>query len=96
MNTAAHLAKHLRDFHFGGNWASVNLQQALESVSADQAMTPVGPLNTIAALVYHINYYVSAALQVLQDRPLNAKDAYSFDHPAILSEDDWQKLKEKG
>jgi hypothetical protein len=49
-------------------------------------------LNTIAALVYHTNYYVSAVTKVLEGEPLSAHDKYSFDHPAIQSEEDWQNL----
>jgi hypothetical protein len=47
------------------------------------------------ALVYHINYNVSAALKVLQGKPLEAKDEYSFDHPPILSQEDWKRLLDK-
>jgi hypothetical protein len=52
-------------------------------------------LNTIAALVFHINYYVVAVLSVLRGNPLNAKDKYSFDLPPIQSEEDWNKLLDK-
>ncbi len=49
----------------------------------------------IASLVYHINYYVSAVLKVLQDEPLNASDKYSFIHPPIQSPEEWEKLLDK-
>jgi hypothetical protein len=42
-----------------------------------------------------MNYYVSAVLKVLQREPLVAKDKYSFDHPPILSQEDWENLLEK-
>ena len=42
-----------------------------------------------------MNFFVSATLKVLQGGPLDAKDKYSFDHPPILSEEDWEKLLEK-
>ena len=51
--------------------------------------------NTIGALVYHINYYVVAVTQVLQGKPLEAKDKYSFDHPLIQSQEDWSNLTDK-
>jgi hypothetical protein len=60
-----------------------------------QATAKVDSFNTIAALVYHINYYTSAALKVLQASTLDAHDKYSFHHPPILSQADWEKLLHK-
>jgi hypothetical protein len=51
--------------------------------------------NTIAALVFHMNYYVSAITKVLQGNPLNASDKYSFDLPPINSKEDWDQLVNK-
>ncbi|HTM92899.1 MAG TPA: hypothetical protein VL095_10790, partial [Flavisolibacter sp.] len=66
MNLSQQLAKHFREVFSGGNWTDVNLKKSLEGVSWQQATTKVYSLNTIAALVYHINYYVAAVLPVLQ------------------------------
>jgi len=95
MNLSAQIAKHLREVHFGGNWTSVNLKDTLTGITWEQATTKVHSFNTIVALVYHINYYVSAILKVLQEGPLDAKDKYSFDHPGIQSKEDWEKLVDK-
>lgn len=95
MNLSQQTAKHFRNVHFGGNWTSVNLQDTLEGVSWQQATTKVHDLNTIAALVYHINYYVEAVLKVLQGQALNASDKFSFDFPPIQSQADWENLVNK-
>ncbi len=95
MNLTAQIAKHLREVYFGGNWTSVNLKDNLADLTWQQATTPVYSFNTIAALVYHINYYVSAVLKVLQGGPLDALDKHSFNHPPILSKEDWEKLLNK-
>jgi len=95
MNVTEQIAKHFREIHFGGNWTSVNLKDNLADLSWQLATTQVYSFNTIATLVYHMNYYVSAVLKVLQGEALNAKDIYSFDHPPILSQADWEKLLEK-
>ena len=95
MQITAYIAKHLRDVHFGGNWATSNLKEHLADLSWQQATTQVHAFNTIATLVFHTNYYVGAVLKVLQGEPLNAKDAYSFDHPPIRSQEDWEKMLEK-
>lgn len=90
MNLTVQIAKHLREIYFGKNWTWSNLKDNLADVTWQQATTKVYSFNTIVALVYHINYYVSAALNVLQEKPLDAKDKYSFDHPPILSQKDWE------
>jgi len=95
MQLATQLAKHIREVHFGGNWTSSNLKDNLEGVTWQQATVQVSSLNTIAALVYHINYYICAVVKVLQGEPLNAKDIYSFDHPPIRSKEDWENLLDK-
>lgn len=95
MNTSKQIAKHIRDIHFGGNWTCVNLKDTLNGVSWQQATTPVHTLNTIAKLVYHINYYVSTIIKVLQGGPLDAHDKYSFDCPPVQSQQDWDNLLNK-
>jgi len=89
------LAKHFRDLHFGGNWTAVSLKEALEGINWEQATTKVQDLNTIAVLVYHVNYYVSAVLKVLEGGPLDASDKLSFNLPPITSEAEWEALKDK-
>jgi len=95
MNLTDLIAKHFRDVHFGGNWTSVNLKAALTDVTWQQATTKIYSLNTIATLVFHINYYVSAVTKVLQGEPLTAHDKYSFDLPPIQSQEQWEKLLNK-
>ena len=95
MSLTRQIAKHFRDLHFGGNWTCSNLKDNLADVTWQQATTQVYSFNTIAALVYHMNYYISAVLKVLQGEPLNASDKYSFEHPQILSEEDWEKLLDR-
>jgi hypothetical protein len=95
MNLTGQIAKQFRDVHFGGNWTAVNLKENLADLSWQEAITKVYSFNTIAALVYHINYYVSAVLNVLKGGPLSASDKFSFDHPPVLSREDWEKLLDK-
>lgn len=95
MNATEQIAKHFRDIHFGGNWTCSNLKDNLKDLTWQQATTKIHSFNTIATLVYHMNYYVSAVLKVLQGEALNAKDEYSFNHPPILSQEDWINLLDK-
>lgn len=95
MNVSAQTAKHFRDVHFGGNWTDRNLKDAVSNLSWQKATTQVHGCNTIAALVFHMNYFVSAILKVLEGGPLDAHDKYSFDLPPIQSEEDWEQLLQK-
>ncbi|MCU7548340.1 DUF1572 domain-containing protein [Chitinophagaceae bacterium LB-8] len=92
MHLPAQIAQHLRAVYFGGNWTSVDLTKTLADVTWEQATAQVYSLNTIATLVYHTNYYINAVAKVLQGEPLNAKDQYSFNHPPVRSQTDWENL----
>src|SRR5205085_8813853 len=59
------------------------------------ATTKLHSFNTIAALAFHINYYVEVMLKVLEGEPLVGHDKLSFDLPPIQSQQDWEKLLNK-
>jgi len=95
MTLTKQIAKHFREVHFGGNWTWVNLKDTLDGITWQQATTKVHTFNTIAVLLFHTNYYVNAVLQVLQGKPLDSHDKYSFDHPPITSQADWDNMVNK-
>lgn len=95
MSIIKHLAKHIRDVHFGGNWTVANLKDKLEDVNAEQALRKIDSFNTIAILTFHIHYFIDVATKVLEGGPLEGNDKLSFDHPPITTEKDWSDFKEK-
>lgn len=95
MNLPAQISKHLGEVFFGGNWTCVNLKEKLADVTWQEAVTKVHDLNTIAALTYHTGYYITAVLKVLQGGPLDAHDKYSYEHPPINNQEDWNLLLNK-
>lgn len=95
MNTTQQLAKHCRDVHFGGNWTFVNLKDTLADITWQEATTQYQASNTIATLLFHINYYINPVARVLQGEPLNASDKFSFDCPTITSQEEWEHLIQK-
>ena len=95
MNTPKQIAKHLREIYFGKNWTWSSLQENLEDVTWQQATTQVYSFNTIATLVFHINYYISGVTKVLEGGTLDIKDKYSFDHPPVNSAGDWKNMLDK-
>ena len=90
MIITTQISKHLREIYFGDNWTYSNLKEHLNDLSWEQATYKVHSFNTIATLVYHMTYYVRAVIVVLKGGDLDAKDAYSFNHPPIESQEDWE------
>lgn len=96
MTQTAQIAKRFREVILDGKWiANTNFKHQLSDLSWQQATTRVGSLNTIAALTFHIDYYTAGVLEVLEGGPLNIRDKFSFDVPAIQSQADWEVLQNK-
>lgn len=95
MNLTAQIAKQLRDVYSGGNWTWVDVKETLKDVTWQQATTKVNSFNTIATLVFHMNSFVVAVTKVLEGGPLDANDKFSFEHPPIQSQQDWEKFVDK-
>jgi len=90
-----YIAKHFREIHFGTNWTWSNLKDTLSNVTWQEATTKIDGFNTIAALAYHINYYIDAVIPVLKGGTLDASDKFAFDVPPMRSQEDWQTLLDK-
>lgn len=95
MNRTKQISTHFSEFHFGGNWTDSNLQDILKDITWQEATAKVYSLNSIAALVFHMNYFVDGVIKVLEGEPLSIHDKYSFDLPPISSKEDWEKLQDK-
>lgn len=95
MSVNTHVIKHFRDAFFGGNWTVSNVKDNLQGITWQQATKKIHDLNTIAVLTFHIGYFVEALIDVLEGRPLTSNDKFSFAHPPINSQEDWNKLVQK-
>lgn len=92
-NTCAQLATRIRDVFLQGTWiANTNYKQVLSAVSLPQALHTGGGHNSIAALTFHVDYYLGGVLHCLQGGPLLLSDAQSFLMPPLHTEADWQAL----
>ncbi len=94
MNLPAQLAQHVRQVYFGGNYTAVHLKEQVTGLTLDQVSTSVNGLNSILRLTYHIHYYVSAINRVLGGGSLDSKDALSFDHPVMETQEAWESFLE--
>lgn len=96
MNSSKQLANRFREVILNGTWiANTNWQMQLADITMLQATTKIDSFNTIAALTFHIDYYIAGMLQVFDGGTLDIKDKYSFDMSPLSSEEDWQTLKQK-
>lgn len=93
MNLPQHLARHFKESYFGKNWTWSHLKEHLDTVTWEQATIQVYSLNSIAKLANHINYYVLGQTKVLEGKPLDSKDEYSWYHPPIESQEDWDNFR---
>jgi len=93
MTRSFSLASRLREVLLNGRWiANTNYKAQLLSITWQESIQKVEQLNTIAALTFHINYYLAGLLRAFENGRLDISDKYSFDLPPIQTETDWNKL----
>lgn len=93
MENSNQLANRFREVLLNGKWiANTNYKEQCSSVSWEQATKKMGSLNTIASLIFHINYYLDGIINVFEGGTLDIRDKYSFDMPPVKSKDDWKTL----
>ncbi|MBQ4821847.1 DinB family protein [Aquimarina sp. MMG016] len=93
MERTKQIADRFREVILDGKWVvNTNYKDQIVNLSWKQATKKVGSLNTIAALTFHINYYIAGVLNVLEGGALEIRDKYSFDMSPITSQEDWEKL----
>lgn len=96
MQTSKQLAERFREVILDGLWiANTNYKDQLSDVKMSEANKKVETFNTIVALTYHINYYIEGVSVFFETGDLTIKDQFSFDHTKIVSEDDWEQLKNR-
>ncbi len=87
------IASRLREVFLDGYFiANTNYKAQLLGLDWIQANQKIGNLNTIAALTYHINYYLVGLLSAFETGRLEIRDKFSFDLPDISVESEWKVL----
>ena len=96
MKPTTQIASRFREVVLSGDWvANTNFKQQLSDISWEQAIRKIGSLNTIAALTFHVDYYIAGIVNVLEGGSLDIRDKYSFDMPPVQSQGDWDRLRDK-
>ncbi len=93
MENSTQLANRFREVLLNGKWiANTNYKQQLTDITWEQAIHKIGSLNTIAALTFHVNYYIAGVADFFEKGSLTISDKHSFDLPPIQSKEDWENL----
>jgi hypothetical protein len=92
MTLTEAIAQHFYEVNHGNNWTDAAVKDALKDVSFEQATKKIGNANTIALLLFHMDFYN----MVVYDRLVG--NIRRFDHEEslqvnIASESDWQQLQ---
>lgn len=87
------IARQFREAFLGGSFSGPDLKGHLEGITLEEANQKIGDHNTIYILTCHIHYYIRGVLQVLKGGPLEVRDKYSFDHPPLTSQKQWEDLQ---
>lgn len=96
METPNQLAKRFKAVILDGKIvAFTNYKELLSDINWQQATQKISSLNTIAALTFHVNYYVEGVNHFFENGSLEIRDKYSFDAPTITSQEDWEALRSR-
>ena len=75
MKRTEQIANRFREVILNGVWiANTNYKDQLANITWHQATTKTGSLNTIAALAFHIHYYIAGILNVFEGGALEIRD----------------------
>lgn len=90
------LAERIREVFLNGTWiANTNYQDQLVNTNWEHAIYKFENLNSIAALTFHVNYYLEGLIQAFEKGKLEIRDSFSFDMPEIKNLEDWEMLREQ-
>ena len=86
MTRSHALALRLREVFLDGKWiANTNVKQEILSINWHEATQKISNLNSIAALTYHLNYYLKGLLHTFKTGKiyidLESRNAYKYVGP---------------
>ena len=87
------IAQHFYEVNYGNNWTDANVKDSLQGINFQQATKQVGNANTIALLLYHMDFYN----MVVYDRLVDIKRHFEHEESLqseIKNEAEWQQLQQ--
>lgn len=95
MEITKSISNQIKEAFYGENWTGSSYKEQLDEISWDESIVQIDAYNSIAALLYHVNFFIDAILLVLNKKELSLSDKDSYNHPPINCAEDWGKLKSK-
>lgn len=96
MTSNKELADRLKEILLDGSWVTgTNIKSQIVDLDWKLATRKINNLNSIAELIFHIDYYIAGVLNAIETGKLEIKDKYSFDSPPINNNKDWKELVNK-
>lgn len=92
LHLAQHMGKHYRQAFFGGNWSDNCYQQHIDGLDYRLATEAQPGANSIAAIVYHVHFFINGVLSVLEGRELVTGDDKSWQTPSFTSQAEWDSF----
>lgn len=93
MKLTEAIAQHFYEVNYGGNWTDAAVKDALKDITYEQATKKIGSANTIALLLFHMDFYN----MVVYDRLVGNKRSFQHEEslqPDIKNEKEWQQLQQ--
>jgi len=96
MSTPNQLSNRIKEVFIDGDWvAKTNYKTLLATISIEEATSSIGDHNSIALILFHVNYYIEGLNQVYNGGQLTIKDKHSFEMQVINNDNEWQYLINK-
>ena len=96
MEKPDQLSRRLEEVLLNGTWiANTNFMDQISNTDWKTSVQKVQSLNTIAALTFHVNYYIAGFVYAFRNGSLEIRDKYSFDFQPPQSQEDWDLLRTK-
>lgn len=92
MRLTESIAQHFYEVNYGNNWTDACVKDSLKDVSFESATKKIGDANTIALLLFHMDFYN----MVVYDRLVGIKRHFEHEESlqhSISSEEEWQQLQ---
>ena len=93
MKITEAIALHFYEVNYGGNWTDANVKDSLTGISWQQARLSPGGANSIAVLLYHMQFYNDVISDRLKGEKKDASHESSFE-VSINNEGDWLAIQE--
>lgn len=91
MRTASSLSNRLKEVLTEGTWVTgSNFKAEISNLEWELAVQKYADLNAIAAITFHVHYYIAGVAEVLEGGELTIRDKFSFNAPEIKSDKEWQ------